>query len=105
MNKLKLINFGKCLLPFISECFVFFSTLSIVKLKLYKTIILLAVLYGCEIWSLTLRDIHGLRVFGKRVARRIFGSKSDEVTEYLRKFRNEKLHDCYSIPNNIRINR
>lgn len=55
MNKLKLIKFGKCLLPFISECFVFFSALNILKLKLYMFMILLAVLYGCEIWSLTLR--------------------------------------------------
>jgi hypothetical protein len=50
------------------------------KVKIYKTIILPAVLYGCETWSLTLREEHRLRVFENRVLRRISGSKSDEVT-------------------------
>jgi hypothetical protein len=45
-----------------------------------KTIILPVVLYGCETWSLTLRGERGLRVFGNRVPRRIFGPKGDEVT-------------------------
>jgi hypothetical protein len=44
-----------------------------------KTIILTVVLYGCETWSLTLRE-EGLRVFENRILRRIFGAKSDEVT-------------------------
>jgi hypothetical protein len=48
-----------------------------VKVKIYKTIILPFVLYGCEAWSLTLRD---LRVFENRILRRIFGPKRDEVT-------------------------
>jgi hypothetical protein len=43
-------------------------------------IILSVVLYGCETWSLTLREEHILRVFENRVLRRIFGPKSDEVT-------------------------
>jgi hypothetical protein len=47
---------------------------------MYKTIILLVSLYGCETWSLTLREEHRLRVFENRVLRRIFGPKSDEVT-------------------------
>jgi hypothetical protein len=51
-----------------------------VKIKIYKTIILPVVLYGCESWSLTLRDEHRLRVFENRVLRRIFGPKRDEVT-------------------------
>jgi hypothetical protein len=51
-----------------------------VKVKIYKTIILPVVLYGCEIWSLTFREGHRLRVFGNRVLRRIFGSKRDKVT-------------------------
>jgi hypothetical protein len=50
-----------------------------VKVKIYKTIIL-PVLYGCETWSLTLREEHRLRVFENRVLRRIFGPKRDEVT-------------------------
>jgi hypothetical protein len=52
-----------------------------VKVKIYKIIILPAVLYGCETWSLTLREEHRLRVFDNRVLRRIFGPKRDEVTE------------------------
>jgi hypothetical protein len=51
-----------------------------VKVKVYKTTILPAVLYGCETWSLTLREEYRLRVFENRVLRRIFGPKSDEVT-------------------------
>jgi hypothetical protein len=45
-----------------------------------KTIILRVVLYGCETWTLTLKEEHGLRVFENRVLRRIFGPKKDEVT-------------------------
>jgi hypothetical protein len=48
--------------------------------RIYKTIILPVVLYGCETWSLTLREEHKLRVFENRVLRRIFGPKRDEVT-------------------------
>jgi hypothetical protein len=51
-----------------------------VKIKIYKTIILPVVLYGCETWSLTLREEHRLRVYENRVLRRIFGPKRDEVT-------------------------
>jgi hypothetical protein len=51
-----------------------------VKLRIYNTIILPVVLYGCETWSLTLRMEHRLRVFEKRVLWRIFGPKRDEVT-------------------------
>jgi len=50
------------------------------KIKIYRTIILPVVLYGCETWSLTLRKERGLRVFENRVLRRVFGSKRDEVT-------------------------
>jgi hypothetical protein len=51
-----------------------------VKIKTYRTIIFPAVLYGCETWSLILRERCRLRVFENRVLRRIFGSKRDEVT-------------------------
>jgi hypothetical protein len=51
-----------------------------VKVNVYKTIILPVVLYGCETWSLTLREGHRLRVFENRVLRRIFGPERDEVT-------------------------
>jgi hypothetical protein len=73
-----------------------------VKVKIYKTIILLAVLYGCETWSLTLREEPRLRVFENRVLRRIFGPKRDEVTGEWRKLHNEELHNLYSSPDIIR---
>ena len=50
------------------------------KIKIYRTVILPVVLYGCETWSLTLREKSRLRVFKNRVLRRIFGPKTDEVT-------------------------
>jgi hypothetical protein len=50
-----------------------------VKIRIYKSVICPVVLYGCETWSLTLREEHRLRVFGNRVLRRIFGPKRDEV--------------------------
>jgi hypothetical protein len=52
---------------------------------MYKTIILPMLLYGCETWSLTLREKHRLRVFENRVLRRIFMPKRDEVTGEFRK--------------------
>jgi hypothetical protein len=73
-----------------------------IKIKIYKTIILPVVLYGCETWSLTLREDHRLRVFENRVLRRIFGPKRDEVTGEWRKLRNEELHNLYSSPDIIR---
>jgi hypothetical protein len=62
-----------------------------------------AVLYGCETWSLTLREEHTLEVFENRVLRRIFGPKRDEVTGECRKLHNEELHDLYSSPSIIKI--
>jgi hypothetical protein len=70
--------------------------------EIYKTIILPVVLYGCETWSLKLREEHRLRVFENRVLRRIFGPKRDEVTGEWRKFHNEELNNLYSFPNIIR---
>jgi hypothetical protein len=72
-----------------------------VKVKIYKTILLIVVLYGCETWSLTLREEHRLRVFENRVLR-IFGPKRDEVMGEWRKFHNEVLHNLHSSPDIIR---
>jgi hypothetical protein len=72
-----------------------------VKVKINKTIILPVVLYGCETWSLMLREEHRLRVFENRVLRRIFGPKRDEVTGEWRKFHNEELHNLYPSPDII----
>jgi hypothetical protein len=69
-----------------------------VKTKIYKNIILPVVPYGCETWSLTLREEHRLRVFENRVLRRIFGPKRDEVIGGWRKLHNEGLHNLYCSP-------
>jgi hypothetical protein len=74
-----------------------------IKIKIYRTIILPAVLYGCQTWSLTLREEHRLRVFENRVLRKIFGPKRDEVTGEWRRLNNEECNDLYSSPNIIRV--
>jgi hypothetical protein len=61
------------------------------------------VLYGCETWSLTVREEHKLRIFENRVLRRIFGPKRDGVTGGWRKLYNEELHNLYSSLSIIRI--
>ena len=60
-------------------------------------------LYGCETWSLTLREEHKLRVFENRVLRTIFGPKRDGVTGEWRKLHSEELNDLYSSPNIVRV--
>jgi hypothetical protein len=73
------------------------------KISIYKAIILPVILYGCETWSLRLREEHRLRVFENRVLRRIFGLKRNEVTGEWRKLHNEELRDLYSSPSINRI--
>jgi hypothetical protein len=73
------------------------------KIRIYKTIILPVVLYGCETWYLTLMEEQRLGVSENRVLRRIFGPKRDEVTGQWRKLHNEELHDLYYSPSTIRI--
>jgi hypothetical protein len=66
------------------------------EIKMYKTVILSVVVYGCETWSLTLREEHRLRVFENRVLRSIFGTKREEDGSW-RKLHNE-LHSLYNSP-------
>jgi len=73
------------------------------KIKIYRTIILPVVLYGCEAWSLTLREERKLRVFENMVLRRIFGPRRDEVMGEWRKLHNEELNDLYSSTNIVRV--
>jgi len=61
------------------------------------------VLYGCETWSLTLREERRLRVLKKSVPRRVFEFKRDEVTEKWRKLRNEELNDLHCSTNIVRV--
>jgi hypothetical protein len=72
------------------------------KVKIHKTKILPVVLYGCETWSLTLREGRILRVFENRVLRGIFGRNRNEVTGEWRKLHSGELHNFYSSPDIIR---
>jgi hypothetical protein len=81
--------------------FVLSPAVKNVKVRIYKTIILPVVLYGCETWSLTVREEHKLRVFENRVLRKIFGPKRDGVTGGWRELHNEELHNLYSSPSII----
>jgi hypothetical protein len=72
-------------------------------MKIYRSITLTVILYGCETWSLTLREERKLRVFENMVLRRIFGPRRDEVTEEWRRMHNEELNDLYSSPNIVRV--
>jgi hypothetical protein len=71
------------------------------KIKIYRTVILPVMLYGCETWSLTLREEHKLRVFENRMLR-TFGPKREEDGSW-RKFHNDELHGLYSSPNIVRV--
>jgi len=66
------------------------------RIKINRTITFPVVFYGCEIWSLTLREERKLRVFENMVLRRIFGPRRDEVTGEWRRLHNEELNDLYS---------
>jgi hypothetical protein len=68
------------MLPFGAEPFVLSPAVKNMMVRIYKTIILPVVLYGCETWSLTVREEHKLGLFENRVLRRIFGPKRDRVT-------------------------
>jgi hypothetical protein len=72
------------------------------KTKIYKTVILPFVLYGCETWSLTLRVELRLRVSENRMLRTIFGPKREEDVSW-RKLHNDELHNLYSSPNIVRV--
>jgi len=73
------------------------------KNKIYRIIIFPVVLYGCETWSLTLREERKLKVFENMVLRRIFGPRRDEVTGEWKRLHNEELNDLYSSPNIVRV--
>ena len=68
------------------------------KIKIYRTIILPVVLYGCETWTLTWREERKLKVFENMVLRRIFGPRRDEVTGEWRRLHKEEVNDFYSSP-------
>ena len=73
------------------------------KIKMYITIILPVVLYGCETWSLTLKEVRRLRMTENSVLSVICGPKGDDRTAEWIKLRNEGLNDLYSQPNIVRV--
>ena len=73
------------------------------KIKIYRTIILPVVLYGCEAWSLTLREERNLRVFENMALRRIFRPRMEEITEEWRRLHNDELNDVYPLLNIVRV--
>jgi hypothetical protein len=73
------------------------------KIKIYRTITLPVVLYGCETWSLTLREERKLRVFENMVLRRKFGPRRDLVMGEWRRLHNEELNDLYSLPDIVQV--
>ena len=75
-----MVEVTEWLLSFDAESFVFQFVIQNIKIKIYRTIILPFVLYGCETWSLAMRKEYWLRVFGNRMLRGIFGPKRDEIT-------------------------
>ena len=88
-----------------AHLFDFFSSFlsENLNIKIYRITILPAVLYGCETWSLTLREERRLRVYENRVLGRIFGAMRDEVTGEWRKLHNEELNDLYWSPIIVRV--
>jgi hypothetical protein len=87
------------LLSFGAVSFAFQFAIKNIQIVIHRTIILPVVLYGCETWSLTLREERRLRVFENRVLRRVFGPKRDAITREWRKLHNEELKDLYCSPN------
>jgi hypothetical protein len=74
-----------------------------VKVKVYRTLILSVVFYGCEASSLIFREEHRLRFLEHRLLMKIFGSKKEEVTGELRRLRKEVLCDQHTSPNIGRV--
>jgi len=99
----------KCRLKAGNSCYYYVQTLlssrllpKNLKIKIHKIIILPVVQYGCEAWSLTLREERRLTVFENRILRRVFGPKRDENGEW-RRLHNEELHNLYRSLNIVRV--
>ena len=72
-------------------------------LVIYRTITLSVVLYGCETWSLTLREERKLRVFGNMVLRRIFVPRGEEETGKCLRLHIEEPNDLNCSPIIVRV--
>jgi hypothetical protein len=73
------------------------------KVKIYRNITYPVVLYGCETWSLTLKEERRLMLLESSWFSSVFWPKRDEVTEEWIKLLNEKLNDLYFLPNIVRV--
>jgi hypothetical protein len=93
------LNLGNACCYSVQNLFSSHLLLKHLKIKIYKTVILPVMLYGCETWSLTLGEEHRLRVFESEVLRKIFGPTREEDGSW-RKLHNDELHSLYSSPNN-----
>jgi len=90
----------------ITDCFIFSLRLCVLLsfvLTRIEFISIHVVLYGCETWSLILREERKLRVFENKVLRRLFRPRRDEVTGECGRLHNEELNDLYSSSNNVRV--
>ncbi|KAJ4428654.1 hypothetical protein ANN_25647 [Periplaneta americana] len=96
------INMGNACYYSVEKLLSFSLLSKNLKVRIYKTVILPVVLYGCETWTLTLREEHRLRVFENKVLRKIIGAKRDEVTGEWRELHNTELHALYCSPDIIR---
>jgi hypothetical protein len=96
------LNSGNAYYYSVQNLFVFPCHIKYLKIKIYKTVILPVVLYGCETWFLNLREEHRLKVFENRVLRMIFGPKRD-VDGSWRRSHNDDLHSLYSSPNIVKV--
>jgi hypothetical protein len=92
-----------CVLCEVRLIILFVMYICLLVMYISLSIILPVVLYGCETWSLTLREERRLKVFENSVMRKVFGPKRDEVTGEWRKLHNEELSDPYSLPNIVRV--
>jgi len=93
-----LYDLKKCMLSFGAESFIFILLSKNTKIQIYRNIIFPVVLFGCETWSVILREEHRHRVLQNKMLRRIFWSERDEVTGHWRRSQNEELHDLYCSP-------
>ena len=73
------------------------------KIKIYRNLILHVVLYGCETWSLILREEYWMKLFGNRVLRRIFGPKRGQLTGEWSRLHYKEVNDLCSSPNIFRV--
>jgi hypothetical protein len=104
-NKSELLmkeSIRECLLPFGPELCSSLQSKN-KKIKTHTSIILFVVFYGCETWPVILREERRLKVFEKRMLRKMIGYERERVTGELRKPHNEKLCVLYSTPNFIRV--